>query len=141
MHPRRKSEGLTLPWLAVPVAQMVVRSFDMGNGVAARDEALAEHSPLLAVLGTGRDSPHDWMIAGQALQRVLLAAVAAGLQASHLNQPAQVPRLRPRLQALTGQGGYPQALLRMGYPEEILPATPRRPVEAVTEPVAVPDGA
>src|SRR6056297_2254760 len=85
MHPRRRGDGLALPGLAVPVAQLVVRSFDMGGGVGARDEALAEGSPMLAVLGTAGDGPEDRLVAGQGLQRVLLAAVEAGLQASYLN--------------------------------------------------------
>jgi nitroreductase len=132
MHPRRQGDGLSLPWLAVPVARMVVRTFDMGNGVAARDEALAEHSPLLAVLGTAGDTPADWLRAGQALERLLLAGVRAGLQASYLNQPVQVARLRPRLADLAGQPGHPQILLRLGHATDSLPAAPRRPLSDVT---------
>jgi hypothetical protein len=49
MHPRRRGDGLTIPALAVPVAQLVVRTFDMGDGVGAKDRQLAEASPLLVV--------------------------------------------------------------------------------------------
>lgn len=126
MHPRRSGDGLTLPWLAVPVAQVVVRSFDMGDGVAAKDRELAEHSPVLAVLATGGDGPADWLRAGQALQRVLLAATGAGLQASYLNQPIQIARLRPLLAELVGGGVHPQIFLRLGIPEESLPPSRRR---------------
>jgi hypothetical protein len=128
MHPRRAGDGLSLPWLAVPVAQLVVRSFDMGGGVAAKDRELADASPLLAVIGTDGDTPADWLAAGQALQRALLTAAAAGLQASYLNQPIQVTALRPRLAELCRTAGSPQLLLRFGYPEEDLPAAPRRPL-------------
>ncbi|WP_101068313.1 Acg family FMN-binding oxidoreductase [Roseovarius salinarum] len=133
MHPRRDGEGLSLPWLAVPVAQLVVRSFDMGGGVAAHDAKLAEGSPLLAVLGTGADGTADWLRAGQALERVLLAGAADGVQASYLNQPVQVAHLRPKLQALAAQPGQPQILLRMGFPEDEVPAAPRRPLDAVLQ--------
>ncbi len=132
MHPRRRGDGLSLPGLAVPVAQLVVRSFDMGNGVGARDRQLAEASPLLALLGTDGDSPRDWLLAGQALQHMLLAACKSGLQASYLNQPVQVAALRPKLQQLAG-GGFPQLLLRFGYPTETLPAAPRRPLREVID--------
>lgn len=128
MHPRRSGDGLTLPWLAIPVAQLVVRSFDMGGGVAANDADLAEGSPLLAVLTTPGDTPRDWLRAGEALQRVLLEGVRAGLQASYLNQPVQVAALRPRLADLTGTRDMPQILLRMGYTDERLKPSPRRPV-------------
>ena len=132
MHPRRRGDGLTMPALAVPVAQLVVRTFDMGGGVGAKDRQLAEASPLLAVLSTESDYPRDWLLAGQALQRALLVGCMHGLQASYLNQPVQVGSLRPKLQNLVGTG-FPQILLRIGYPlEEISPA-PRRALDDVIE--------
>jgi len=128
MHPRRRGDGLVLPALAIPVAQLVVRTFDMGNGVAAKDRQLADESPLLAVLSTVGDTPGDWLAAGQALQHVLLEGVYRGLQASYLNQPVQIATLRPRLQQLTGRPGWAQVLLRLGNPSKTLPAAPRRPM-------------
>jgi len=133
MHPRRSGDGLTLPWLTVPIARIVVRTFDMGNGVGARDHALAEGSPVLAVLGTEGDNETDWLNAGQALERVLLVATGFGLQASYLNQAIQVPRLRPKLQNLINHEGYPQVLLRLGYPQDEITAAPRRPLAEVLE--------
>lgn len=131
MHPRRQGDGLTVPGLVAPFAQAVVRTFDMGNGVGAKDHQLADESPILAVLGTADDTRADWLAAGQALQRVLLAAHVHGLQASYLNQPIQVAALRPKLQNLLSQSGAPQILLRIGYPEKDIPAAPRRPLEDV----------
>ena len=128
MHPRRAGDGLALPGLAVPIARMVVRRFDLGDGVAARDGDLADHSPLLAVLGSEGDSPADWLATGQALHHLLLLGAKAGLAASYLNQPIEVIRLRPRVQALTGQAGYPQILLRMGHAPMDHAPSPRRPV-------------
>ena len=131
MHPRRRGDGLTLPALAVPVAQLVVRTFDMGHGVAAKDRQLADESPVLAVLCTEGDMPPHWLAAGQALQRLLLVGVRLGLQASYLNQPVQVAALRPKLQQLAGRPGYAQLLLRIGIPNQTLPAAPRRPLAEV----------
>jgi len=128
MHPRRRGDGLTLPTLAIPVAQMVVRTFDMGHGVAAKDRQLADESPVLAILSTEGDLPRDWLTAGQALQRLLLVGVRLGLQASYLNQPIQVAALRPKLQQLTGRPGYAQLLLRIGSATQVKPAAPRRPL-------------
>jgi hypothetical protein len=93
MHPRRRGDGLTVPTLAAPAAQIVVRTFDMGGGVGAKDRQLAEAFPLLAVLGTNSDDTCARLQAGQALERVLLVACQSGLQASYLNQPIQVARL------------------------------------------------
>ena len=118
MHPDRARDGLSLPGLPGPLAHAVVRTFDMGDGQAAKDRELAEGSPMLAVLGTERDGARDWLAAGEALQGVLLTACKAGLQASYLNQPIQVASQRPRLQSLLAHAGSPQVLLRFGVPLE-----------------------
>ncbi len=130
MHPRRSGDGLTVPGLVAPIAQLVVRTFDMGGGVAAKDRELADGSPVLAVLSTPADEPADWMAAGQALERVLLLAAHHGLQASYLNQPNEVPTLRTQLQELI-RAGFPQIILRLGYPTHDLAPSPRRPLPAV----------
>lgn len=133
MHPRRKGDGLSVPGFAAPIAQAIVRTFDMGNGVGAKDSQLADESPVLAVLGTRGDDRVAWLEAGQALERVLLTACQAGLQASYLNQPIQTASLRPKFQQVVQTSGFPQILLRIGFPTEELPATPRRGLQAVVE--------
>nr|WP_210260259.1 hypothetical protein [Hongsoonwoonella zoysiae] len=131
MRPRHSGDGLTLPWLVAPLARIVVRTFDMGSSVGAKDRELAINSPLLAVLGTAGDGVADRLAAGQALERVLLAAASVGLQASYLNEPVQVALLRPKLADLCGHGGRPQCLLRLGYTEDDVPMAPRRPFTQV----------
>lgn len=133
MHPRRQGDGLTVPGLVAPLAKSVVRTFDMGNGVGAKDSQLADESPILAVLGTSGDGPRDWLSSGQALQRLLLVACLNGLQASYLNQPVQVPSLRPKLQHAVDAAGFPQILLRLGFPSRALHPAPRRALDDVIE--------
>ncbi len=90
---------------------------------------LAEH-PLLLVLGTDGDQPLDWLRAGAALAHVLLTATAAGLVANPQTQVLEVPGLRSRLVTELGLLGYPQVLLRAGWPDG--PGSPRsgrRPLE------------
>jgi hypothetical protein len=55
-----------------------------------------EPQPLVAVLGAAGDSRVDQIVAGQALQRVLLTVTAAGLAASMISQPIEVPAARER---------------------------------------------
>ncbi len=109
---------------------LVVRTFDMGEGQAAKDHDVATGSPVLAVLGTAGDSAGDWIAAGQALARVLLRARVEDVWASFLNQPIELPDLRIKLQNVIRQKGFPQACLRFGFGEEVRP-TPRREVEEV----------
>jgi hypothetical protein len=122
-----------MPDVLTPVAALVIRSFDLGAGQAAKDQALAEGSPALAVLTTPADTPQDWMAAGEALQRALLAITAGGFTASFLNQPIEMPALRPRVAAVLGSEGdvgVPQILLRIGRAPKPVPAV-RRPIRDV----------
>ncbi|MEU6641552.1 nitroreductase family protein [Saccharomonospora sp. NPDC046836] len=97
-----------------------------------------ERRPLVAVLTTAGDTVRDAVRAGQAMQRVLLAATAAGLNASFLAQTVEVASTRAELHALLGQRRHPQTVLRLGYGYPGAP-TPRRPVEAMTRQEATDD--
>ncbi|MBW3633716.1 MAG: nitroreductase family protein [Chloroflexi bacterium] len=112
------------------VAPVLIRTFDMGRGRAAKDQELALGSPVLAVLGTDADTPEAHLEAGQAIARVLLRAAVDDVSASFLNQPNEIPALRTRLRETLGHPGWPQMLVRLGY-ESPGPHTPRRPVADV----------
>ncbi len=122
--------GLGLGDLASYAGPLLVRTFDIGERRAAHDQEIAEGSPLLAVLATDSDRAADWLAAGQALGRLLLRARADGVSASYLNQPIEVPELRPKLREGLGLAGFPQLLLRLGYGADPK-STPRRPLEEV----------
>ena len=133
MHPRRHGDGLTVPGPIAPFVRAVVRTFDMGYWVGARDRRLTEESPVLATLLTERDDEKAWLETGQALQRLLLEATRNDLQASYLNQPIQVASLRPKLQNLLHTTSWPQILIGLGSPAEKLPASPRRPLDEILD--------
>lgn len=109
---------------------IVIRTFDLGEGQAAKNRDIAAYSPGLVVLGTDADGPAAWLAAGQALARVLLRARADEVWASFLNQPIETPSLRPQVEELIGRTGHPQLILRLGYGPNVNP-TPRRKVEEV----------
>ncbi len=133
MRMRGRGDGLTVPTVFAPLARTVVRRFDLGARLGGHDRQLAEDAPRLLLLCTEGDRRVDWLRAGQALERVLLAACQLGLQASYLNQPIQVTSLRPTLAETLDEHGHPQILLRLGYPVQELPAPPRRPVTDVLD--------
>jgi hypothetical protein len=107
-----------------------VRMAGRGLEEAERDRRRALATPALLVLSTPDDGPAAWLAAGEALQRVLLRAAAAGLSASHFSQPIEHPDLRLRLAAASGATGKPQALFRLGYGLEVR-GPPRRPIDEV----------
>ncbi len=91
-----------------------------------------EREPLVAVLGTGGDLPVDQLVAGYALQRVLLTVTDLGLASSMFSQPIEVKAAREQLRIALGRFGCPQMVLRVGYGESG-PTTPRRPVSDVID--------
>lgn len=138
VHPNRSSNddgmrgyGFGIGDLMSYAGPLVIRAFDQGDGQAAKDRELATGSPVLAVLGTSIDDQAAWLRTGQGLQRVLLRAGAGGVRSSYLNQPIEVPALRPRLAAAIGRrDDAPQLLVRFGFGAKAQ-AQPRRPVAEV----------
>jgi hypothetical protein len=62
---------------------------------------------------------------------MLLLARSENVWSSFLNQPIEVPELRPRVQEVVKeQKGFPQLMMRMGYGQDVKP-TSRRPVDEV----------
>jgi nitroreductase len=139
IHPNRSKSRDGMPGyahgmthdIASHVGPFLIRTFDIGKGQAAKDKELASGSPVLGVLGTDADEPLNWIQTGQALARMLLQARAENVWTTFMNQPIEVPELRPKLlQALGRATGFPQLLVRMGYSKEVKP-TPRRDIQDV----------
>ena len=114
---------------AEPQDLLPPRAFGVRTGHPAAD---FEPEPLVAVLGTPGDTAADQIIAGQALQRVLLTATDAGLAVSLLSQPIEVPAAREQLRLALGRSGTPQMVMRVGYGKPGWP-TPRRSIDEVID--------
>ncbi|MFE1312483.1 Acg family FMN-binding oxidoreductase [Streptomyces sp. NPDC058755] len=109
-----------------------VRDFALGRPMPGRSWAPFEKHPHIALLGTGHDGPGDWLLAGQALERVLLQATADGLVASMTSQPLEWPEFRWVARDPFSAMAHVQMVLRLGYGPEG-PASPRRPVADVLD--------
>ena len=123
-------DGIPARSLGVPRAfsfatPLALRTVNLGGRAAARDASLAEHAPVIAVVGTARDDARDWLAAGQALDAVLLEATAAEVSASFLNQPIEIDELRAQVAGAIGREGRPQAMVRLGFGPAV-EGTPRR---------------
>ncbi|MER7457077.1 nitroreductase [Micromonospora sp. NPDC126480] len=105
------------------------RSFGGRNRAPGRD---FEPEPLVAVLGSPGNTAVDQVVAGQALQRVLLTATDAGLAVSMLSQPIEVPSAREQLRLSLGRFGTPQMVMRIGFGQPGWP-TPRRNVDEMLD--------
>jgi nitroreductase len=136
-HPETVAAGAGVPpsafgadAIAGHAAPFPLRDFAGGTRAGTDQSAEPlEPAPTVAALTTPTDRCADWITGGQALMRVLLAASAAGLASSQLNQPIELPALRQLLRDELGLPGWPQVLLRLGYPiGPTPPPMPRRPI-------------
>lgn len=87
---------------------------------------------VVAVLTTRGDLRDDWIIAGQALQRVLLHASAHDVSAAFHTQALEMHHLREFLRLEMCSGEYPQMIMRLGYTSDDRPGT-RRPLPEVLD--------
>jgi nitroreductase len=124
-------DGVTVAAAGPPPAEhdlLPMRDF----GGAARTGGLAAGAePLVGVLGTPGDTPRDQLVAGIALQQVLLTATGAGLAVSLLSQAIEVPAARDQLRLGLGRRGAPQMVLRLGYGRPGVPSPRRAPAEVI----------
>lgn len=81
------------------------------------------------VISTRTDTRGDWVLAGMAMQRLLLTATTRALVASFAQAPLQCSELRPEVAEVLGIWGAPQVLLRVGRALTEAAPTPRRPLE------------
>jgi len=107
-----------------------VREFTPGRPGPAGCARFEEH-PQLAVLSTRFRARAFWLLAGQALQRVLLTATAHGIAVSPLTQPLETADAWLVRDPRAGRE-VPQMILRLGYGVPV-PPTPRRPVLEVLD--------
>ena len=85
----------------------------------------------IAVFVGAKANPDHWMRVGQACQRLALQATALGLKCAFVNQPVELPALRPELAALIGASDLrPDIVMRFGR-GRALPYSARRPVSAL----------
>jgi nitroreductase family protein len=138
IHSSRRDDGMpafsqgfqALSDFANPIAAMIIRTFDVGEGVAATHEQLARGAPLLVALSSPADDNQGWLATGMGLQHLLLVATELGYSASYLNQPIEVPDFRSLLAAELRTAADPQVLLRVGRGAAAV-HSPRRPLSDV----------
>ena len=90
-----------------------------------------DSSAGIAVLAGAIADPHHWIKVGQACQRFALQATVLGLKCAFINQPVEVPGMRPELASLVGLSGQrPDIVMRFGR-GPALPYSARRTLSAV----------
>jgi hypothetical protein len=120
---RRWTVGRANPGLGIPEESLGPRPYNTGSAVRDMTLGAAPHRPsavfeedaLLAVLLTTGDQAIDWLRAGMALERVLLAAATMGLSAGVLSHGTEVADLRPLVRDPSSRWRHAQIILRFGH--------------------------
>lgn len=118
----------TIPPGALPWAGLV------RAGTAVPDHQVLQRrlaEETLLVFLTLDDGRHDHLRAGHALQNTWLDAVDTGLAGSVLTQPLHLPEVRSALCEDLELAGFPQVLMRFGYPSGPVPPSPRRAIDEI----------
>ncbi|HTR71077.1 MAG TPA: hypothetical protein VMH41_12735 [Mycobacteriales bacterium] len=110
---------------------LAARDLDRGRGIGSADPdgGLPES---ISVIVTPTDVQADWLVAGQAMERVLVRAAQDWAFAAIDSQMVELPHIRAELRRALGVSGFPQIILRLGHAGSA-PSTPRRPVDDVLE--------
>ena len=126
----RSSGNPSLPaWLARRLLPFVMTE-------RGENDKYAKHirsSAGIAVFVAPTNDKPGWVAAGRAFQRFALQATAMDVRVAFINQPVEVPTLRPQIASFLGIGALrPNLIVRIGR-GPTLPPSLRRPVEAVVE--------
>lgn len=85
----------------------------------------------IAVFVGDRADPEHWIRVGRSFQRFALQATALGIRTAHVNQPVEVPSVRPGFARWLGMpDARPDLVIRFGR-APAMPMSVRRPVSAV----------
>ena len=123
--------ALNLPPSLLPWLPLMMRSLPAGLVPGQTSSVSALVAPAVVSLETPGNGTREWMLAGQALARVLLTAAGAGAEASYLSHAIQSPLYCGTVRELLHTTLQPQVLLRVGYHAGGAPV-PRRTVGEVT---------
>jgi nitroreductase len=132
----RHGDGLYGPVMGSPDAPRWIGNLFMKLAFSARrqnrkDLVHIRSSAAVAVFVSEIDDQPHWLEAGRCYQRFALQAAALGLRTAFINQPVEVPALRPQFSAFLGIGQRrPDLVVRVGR-GPAMPRSLRRPVEQV----------
>lgn len=115
-------------WLAPLVLRLVVRP----RVQAATDTANIESSAGIMVLVSDRHDRAAWVEVGRCYERFALQSTAMGVRNAFINQPIEVPQIRPRFEQWLGlaPGEHAQLMVRFGTGPQ-MPYSLRRPLDDV----------
>lgn len=110
------------------------RMFDAFFTKDSENDKYSDHirsSAGIAVFVGDAADPAHWIKVGRSFERFSLQATALGIRNAHINQPIEVPAVRPELARWLGMpDARPDLIVRFGRAPE-MPMSLRRPIESI----------
>ena len=132
----RSGDGLYGPAMGSPAVPRWLVNLAMRFAFSAekqndKDRRHILSSSAIAVVHSEKDDRPHWIEAGRCYQRLALQATVLGLRNAFINQPVEVPELRPKFARFLDLGDRrPDLVVRIGRGPE-MPGSMRRPVNEV----------
>ena len=130
------SQGVMGPTgIQAKIDQMEVVFLDKGPDQIRTDTELINSTPYLGFISTQNNDSKSLVLAGQALERLWLAATALGVSLHPMSQALEVQETKRELDRLlpveAGNTEQVQQTFRLGNAWPVKEHTPRRPLEDV----------
>ncbi|MCS7324413.1 MAG: hypothetical protein RMJ86_05665 [Anaerolineae bacterium] len=122
---------LDVGWLASTLGRIAAHALRLDAFASRHDEDMPFHAPLVGMILSREDDRVQQVRAGQAFERVHLAATYLGLSMQPINHALGVPSIRQAFVKALALDLAPQMLFRLGFADPEPTHTPRRPLEAV----------
>jgi len=132
----RTGDGLYGPVMGSPevprwLGILFMRLAFSANRQNRKDISHISSSAAIAVIFSDVDDKPHWIEAGRCYERIALQAAALDLRTAFINQPVEVPALRPQFASFLGIGNCrPDLVVRIGHGPEMSRSL-RRPLEQV----------
>jgi hypothetical protein len=115
------------PWLGSPLMSLF---FTEKSETEKYTRHIRSSAGIAVFVSEAADKTH-WVEAGRCYERFALQATALGIRNAFLNQPVEVPTIRPQFASWLGVGNLrPDLVVRFGRGPKMPPSL-RRPVQAV----------
>ncbi len=135
-----KGDGLFSPCSGNPampewIGARLFETFFTKDSENAKYRDHIQSSAGVAVFIGDQADPTHWIRVGRSFERFALQATALGIRNAHINQPIEVPSIRPEFANWLGMPDVrPDLVVRFGR-APVLPMSLRRPVEDVIGPI------
>ncbi len=132
----KNKDGLAYNVLGSPalpkwLGKMIVKSFLKAKPQNKSEKEKLDSSSHLVLIVTKENTPANWILTGQALERFFLKYTELGIAVAFSNQPCEVSQLAQEIQKeLPLENNYPMLLMRIGYTDK-MPYSVRKDIDDV----------